>query len=159
MVKFRLTITTKETTTNMQAIPGHGPCLVCGTENPHSFGIHWFSPGKGIITGKITLTEKQQGPPNFAHGGATAALVDEAMGASVWHAGYTVVSVNLNIDYKKGVPLGQEIQVTGQVDTVDDEGKVIKAKAEIRLQDGEIAVTAIGTYVNAPQFFEKLVIK
>ena len=143
----------------MEAIPGHGPCLVCGTENPHGFGIQWYSKEKGKITGKITLTEKQQGPPNFAHGGATAALADDAMGTSVWHAGYTVVAVNLNVDYKKGVPLGQEIQVTGQVESVDEGGKVIKAKAEIRLHDGEIAVTATGTYVNAPQFFEKLVIK
>ncbi len=143
----------------MIAIPEHGPCLVCGSENPHGFGIQWHSKEKGIITGKITLTEKQQGPPGHAHGGATAALVDDAMGTSVWQAGYTVVAVNLNVDYKKGVPLGQEIQVNGQVESVDEEGKVVQAKAEIRLQDGEIAVTATGTYVHAPQFFEKLVIK
>ena len=53
-------------------------------ENPHSFEIHWFISKEGVITGKITLTDKQQGPPDFTHGGAT-------------------------------VPLGQEIEVSGQI--------------------------------------------
>jgi len=139
----------------MKPLPEHGCCLVCGTENPHSFGIQWFITKEGDITGKITLTDKQQGPPDFAHGGATAALVDEAMGAAIWQAGYTVVAVNLNVDYIKPVPLGQEIEVIGQITEVEEGDKVVKAKGQIRLPDGNLAVTASGIYVNAPQLFGK----
>jgi len=141
----------------MKPLAEHGPCLVCGTENPHSFGMKWFVTDDGIVNGKITLTEQQQGPPSYAHGGASAALVDEAMGASVWYAGYTVVAVNLNVNYLKPVPLHQEIEVIGQVAEVEEDGKAVKASSRIILPDGEIAVTAEGTYVNAPQFFDKLI--
>jgi uncharacterized protein (TIGR00369 family) len=140
----------------MKPLPEHGCCLVCGTENPHSFGIQWFITKAGLITGKITLTDKQQGPPDFAHGGATAALVDEAMGASIWQAGYTVVAVNLNVDYIKPVPLGQEIEVSGQIAEVEEGEKIVKAEGQIRLPDGNLAVTACGIYVYTPQLFGKL---
>ena len=139
----------------MKPLPEHGCCLVCGTENPYSFGIQWFITKEGDITGKITLTDKQQGPPDFAHGGATAALVDEAMGAAIWQAGYTVVAVNLNVDYIKPVPLGQEIEVIGQIAEVGEGDKIVKANGQIRLPDGNLAVTASGIYVNAPQLFGK----
>jgi len=139
----------------MKPLPEHGCCLVCGTVNPHSFGIQWFITKEGVITGKITLSDKQQGPPDFAHGGATAALVDEAMGAAIWQAGYTVVAVNLNVDYIKPVPLGQEIEVIGQIAEVGEGDKIVKANGQIRLPDGNLAVTASGIYVNAPQLFGK----
>jgi uncharacterized protein (TIGR00369 family) len=141
----------------MKPLSEHGPCLVCGTENPHSFGIQWFVTDDRIVNGKITLTKQQQGPPDYAHGGASAALVDEAMGAAVWYAGHTVVAVNLNVNYLKPVPLHQEIEVIGHIAEVEEDGKVVKASGQIILPDGEIAVTADGTYVNAPQFFDKLI--
>jgi uncharacterized protein (TIGR00369 family) len=140
-------------------LPEHGSCLVCGTENPKGFGMMWFVSEEGTISGKITLTENQQGPPNFAHGGASAALLDEAMGAAVWQTGNSVVVVNLNLDYLKPVPLNQEVEITGRVEEVGEDGKVIKASGEICLPDGEVAVKASGIYVNAPQFFDKLIKK
>ena len=142
-----------------QPLPEHGSCLVCGKENPKGFGITWFVSEDGTISGNIRLTEHQQGPPNFAHGGASAALLDEAMGAAVWHAGNSVVVVNLNLDYLKPVPLHEEVQVTGRIAEVGEDGKVIKASGEIRLPDGEVAVKASGVYVNAPQFFDTLIKK
>jgi uncharacterized protein (TIGR00369 family) len=140
-------------------LPEHGSCLVCGTENPKGFGVTWYASEDGTINGNITLTESHQGPPNLAHGGASAALLDEAMGAAVWYKGHSVVVVNLNLDYLKPVPLNQEIEVIGRVAEVGEDGKVIKANGEIRLPDGEVAVKASGIYVNAPQFFDKLINK
>jgi uncharacterized protein (TIGR00369 family) len=139
----------------MKPIPEHGSCLVCGKENPHSFGAQWFFIEEGNITGKVTLTEQQQGPPNFAHGGASAALVDEAMGMAVWSAGHPVVAVNLNVDFHKPVPLNQEINITGKVTDVREDGKVVHAQAEIILTGETVAVSAKGTFVKAPQFFDK----
>jgi acyl-coenzyme A thioesterase PaaI-like protein len=70
-----------------------------------------------------------------------------------------VVVVNLNLDYLKPVPLNQEIEIIGHVAEVEKEGKIVKANGEIRLPDGNVAVKASGTYVNAPQFFGKLIEK
>ena len=137
----------------MKHLPEHGSCFVCGKENDQSIGIRWFLREDHAIWGTITLTEKQQGPPNLAHGGATAALLDEAMGAAVWNEGFVAAAVNINIDYLKPVRLGVKIEITGRF--VERKGKSIHAYGEIVLPDGGIAVVSKGIYVEAPQLFEE----
>lgn len=137
----------------MEAVPEHGSCLVCGSENPDSFGMQWFTTEPGATTGKIILTERQQGPPNYAHGGASAALLDEVMGMAVWSAGHPVVAADLKVNFHKPVPLGEEIEVRGQITVVEEGGKVVHAVSEIRLADGQVAASGEGLYVKAPRFF------
>lgn len=96
----------------MEKLPEHGMCFVCGTENPNSIGVQWHVREDKSIFGEITLNDKQQGPPGHVHGGASAALLDEAMGAAVWQAGYMVMAVNLNVNYRRPLPLGVPVQVT-----------------------------------------------
>lgn len=132
-------------------LPEHGSCFVCGTENPKSIGMKWFIDKDKKIFGKITLTKEQQGPPNHAHGGASAALLDEAMGAAAWVSGYKVVSVNLNIDFLKPVPLGVPLRIEGYLK--NKEGKKIFAEGQIILPDDEIAVEGRAILVEPEGFF------
>ncbi len=132
-------------------LPEHGSCFVCGTENPKSIGMKWFIDKDKKIFGKITLTKEQQGPPNHAHGGASAALLDEAMGAAAWVSGYKVVSVNLNINFLKPVPLGVPLKVLGYLK--NKEGKKIFAEGQIILPDDEIAVEGRSILVEPEGFF------
>jgi uncharacterized protein (TIGR00369 family) len=138
----------------LQILPDHGSCFVCGKENPKSLGVQWqLMEDKSIFT-KVTLDIAQQGPPGFAHGGASAALLDEAMGGAVWAAGYQVVAVNLVVNYHKPLPLYQEIMVEAQVENV--EGRKVHASAVIHLEDGPILVSGHGLYLEAPQFFGEM---
>jgi len=139
--------------TSGRPLPDHGPCFVCGTSNPHSIGVTWFVQPDGRITATVTFREAQQGPPGFAHGGALAAVLDEAMGAAVWSAGYKVVAVNLNVDYRRPVPLGQPVQVEAQITGRD--GRATYTRAELRLPNGETATVARGIYVEAPHLFDE----
>lgn len=132
-------------------LPEHGSCFVCGTENPKSIGMKWFIDKDKKIFGKITLTKEQQGPPNHTHGGASAALLDEAMGAAAWVSGYKVVSVNLNINFLKPVPLGVPLKVLGYLK--NKEGKKIFAEGQIILPDDEIAVEGRSILVEPEGFF------
>ncbi len=134
-------------------LPEHGACFVCGHTNPKSIGVTWFALPDGRITTTVTFTEAQQGPPGFAHGGASAAVLDEAMGATVWTAGYTVVAVNLNVDYHLPVPLGVPVSVEARI--TERDGKALHTEAEIRLPDGNVAVSARGIYVEAPHLFNQ----
>ena len=138
----------------MQSLPKHGSCFVCGSLNSPGMGVTWYVDDEGMIFAEVTLNDAQQGPPGFAHGGASAALLDEAMGAAVWLAGYRVASVNLNISYRKPVPLGQPFKVTAQVN--ERNGKKVTAVGEIRLADGTLAVSGEGIFVQAPQLFNGL---
>ncbi len=138
----------------MEPLPEHGSCFVCGHANPHNIGMTWYGREDGAVVGDVTLTEAQQGPPGYAHGGASAALLDEAMGAAVWRAGYAVAAVNLEVEYHRPVPLGQPIYVEGAV--IEKDGRAVRARGEIRLVDGTVAVAGRGIYVEALHLFDRL---
>jgi acyl-coenzyme A thioesterase PaaI-like protein len=58
-------------------------------------GRAWFGPGT-------------EGVPGHAHGGAVAAVLDEAMGAAVWLRGLPSVAGRLSVEYVEMVPLGTD---------------------------------------------------
>lgn len=134
-------------------VPYHGWCFVCGDENPHSIGITWFIEN-GVMTSEFTLTEAQQGPPGHAHGGASAAILDEAMGLVVWAAGHKVAAVNLEINYHKPLPLNQPLTLEARISQMDE--RKIFSTGEIRLADSTVAVSGRGIYVAAPKLFESV---
>ena len=137
----------------LEKVPEHGSCFICGQENPHGLGVEWYwdEPAREVIT-RLTFSRAQQGPPGYVHGGASAAVLDEAMGTAVWKSGYNVASVNLNIDYRRPIPLGTEVTVTARM--TDEVGRTLRARGEIRLPDGSVAVVGRGIYVEAPHLFQ-----
>ena len=133
-------------------LPEHGWCFVCGSENPHGIGLTLWVDDDGVLTSEFTLDEAQQGPPGHAHGGASAAILDEAMGLVVWAAGLKVAAVNLEINYHQPLPLHQPLTFEARI-TQKDERKIFST-GEIKLPDGSVAVSGRGIYVVAPQLFE-----
>jgi uncharacterized protein (TIGR00369 family) len=132
-------------------LPEHGWCFVCGTENPHSMGLIWWVDNEGSLTAEFTLNKAQQGPPGHTHGGASAAILDEAMGLAVWAAGHKVAAVNIEINYHKPLPLGMAARVEAHVTQID-ERKIFSA-GSISLVNGTIAISGRGIYVVAPELF------
>lgn len=112
-----------------------------------------FVDDDGVLTSEFTLNKTHQGPPGHAHGGATAAILDEVMGLVVWAAGYKVVAANININYHKMLPLEQPVLAVARITEVG-ERKVI-SEGELRLADSTVAVSGSGVYVIAPQLFVK----
>lgn len=134
-------------------LPYHGWCFVCGNENPRGIGLTWFLED-GVLTSEFTLNESQQGPPKYAHGGASAAILDEAMGLVVWAAGYKVVAVNLEINYHKPLPLNQKMFLEARISQVDE--RKIFSVGEIRTAESTLTVSGRGIYVPAPHLFENV---
>jgi uncharacterized protein (TIGR00369 family) len=138
-------------------LPYHGWCFVCGHENPHSIGITMFVDDDGILTSEFTLNEAQQGPPGYSHGGASAAILDEAMGLVVWAAGHKVAAVNIEVNYHKPLPLNQPLSLEARITQID-EHKIFSA-GEIKLADSTVAVSGRGIYVVAPKLFENVTLE
>lgn len=103
------------------------------------------------------LSKAQQGPPGYAHGGASAAILDEAMGLVVWAAGHKVAAVNIEINYHKPLPLNQPLALEARITQVDE--RKIFSTGEIKLADSTVAVSGRGIYVVAPQLFENVSLK
>jgi uncharacterized protein (TIGR00369 family) len=136
----------------MKPLPHHGSCFVCGSDNPHGLGVTWFLDEEdGSVFTEIVFTLAQQGPPGCAHGGALAAVLDEAMGAAVWRAGHSVAAVHLEVDYRRPVPLGEKVTVRGRI-TEHGKRKLLTG-GEVALADGTVAASGRGIYVEAPHLF------
>lgn len=138
-------------------LPYHGWCFVCGNENPHGIGLTMFVDDDGVLTSEFTLNEAHQGPPGHTHGGASAAILDEAMGLVVWAAGHKVAAVNLEINYHKPLPLNQPLSLEARISQVDE--RKIFSMGEISLTDSTVAVSGRGIYVVAPHLFEQVKLK
>jgi len=134
-------------------ISPHGHCYVCGDANPHGIGLTWYARTDGSIFTEVTLTLKQQGPDGYIHGGASAAILDEIIGVAIWRKGYNVAIVNLDVSFRKAIPVNSVVTVEARMTA--KEGRKIFGTGEIRLPDGSVAVSGKGIYVEAPHLFEK----
>ena len=147
-----------------KTLPEHGYCFVCGHENPHGIGIIWqarfqqaqqvdekFPPGSVLVLADFQFDKHQQGPPGHAHGGASAAVIDEAMGAVVWQSGHRALLAHIELDYKLPTPLNTPVRAEAWVERVD--GRKIYARGHILLADGQVAVSGSGLYLHIPGFF------
>ena len=131
-------------------LPGHGPCYICGDENPEGLGTRWYAEGERIIS-EFTLGLGQQGPPGHVHGGASAAIIDEAMGKVVWRSGLQVLLRHMSLDYHRPIPLGTPLRCEAWLERT--EGRKAFAKGRLVLPDGAVAVEGTGLYVHVPAFF------
>ncbi|HEY9721403.1 MAG TPA: PaaI family thioesterase [Oscillatoriaceae cyanobacterium] len=128
----------------MERLPEHGPCFVCGTENPSSMGFVFYHEGSRLVA-EGTLTRAQQGPPGHAHGGSLAAILDEAMGWVLWRNGYKVVAAHLEFDYRHPTPLDVPLRVEAQLG--EKGNRSIRTSAQLLLPDGTVTVEGRGVFV------------
>jgi uncharacterized protein (TIGR00369 family) len=138
----------------MDFLPEHGSCFVCGKSNPKSIGIAWQLLAGNHILASFEFSDSQQGPPGYVHGGASAAVMDEAMGLAVFYSGYRAVTANMSVDYRKPIPLGQRVTIQAEMSGKTE--RRILARGEILLPDGSVAVSATGMYAEAKLFFDKI---
>lgn len=122
-------------------------CFVCGVNNP--FGLHtdFFELEDGSLAAKVTPSEHHQSYPGRLHGGVSAALLDETIGRaiSVLEPDTWAVTVEINTRYKKPVPYGVALTVTGRI--TENSRRLFTGEGEILLPNGEAAVTATAKYM------------
>jgi hypothetical protein len=95
-------------------------------------GKVWFGPGA-------------EGPPEHAHGGSTAAVLDEAMGGAVWMAGHLALAAQVTIRYKNMLPLGTVAEVEAWVSGTT--GRKVHARGRLLSPRGRPYCESEGVYV------------
>lgn len=134
----------------MERLPEHGPCIVCGTENPSSMGFVFYRDGDRLV-GEGTLTRIQQGPPGHAHGGSLASILDEAMGWLLWSADHKVVAAHLEFDYRQPTPLDVPLRVVAEL--ARQGTRSYHTVSRIELPDGTATVEGKGVFVELGEEF------
>jgi len=126
-------------------------CLICGLNNPAGLKTSFYTLENGDLVGLFTPGEEHQGYPGRLHGGISAAVLDETIGRAIAkEAGETVwgVTVEINLKYRKPVPLGVELRAVGRI--VSEHRRFFEGTGEILLPDGSVAVEGWGRYMKLP---------
>ncbi|EME27837.1 Acyl-coenzyme A thioesterase THEM4 [Galdieria sulphuraria] len=86
-----------------------------------------------------------QGPSGFMHGGATAALLDDCVSSAVLLSGPFAMTVQLNVQYRKPVPLNSVVVVEGYIDQTN--GRKTIAGGKMYHPDGALYAEATLLFV------------
>jgi acyl-coenzyme A thioesterase PaaI-like protein len=99
--------------------------------------VQYFrNPDNGHLIAKVWFGPHTEGPPESVHGGAIAAVLDEAMGAVCWMNGHPVVGARIAIDYRHMTPLGFSGQVESWIERI--ERRKIFIKSQLRDEHGTV---------------------
>ena len=90
--------------------------------------VEYFKdPASNHLHAKVWFGPHTEGPPESVHGGAIAAVLDEAMGAVCWMNGHPVVGARITIDYRRMTPLGFEGRAEAWIDHLERRKIFIKS--------------------------------
>jgi len=128
-------------------------CFACGTANPKGLNLHFYRSADTVCT-DTTLGKYHVGWQNMAHGGIISTLLDEVMSWTVMYFKRAFfVTRKMEVKYIKPVMIGTPLRVAGRL-TDDSEPPKVKARAEIRDEEGRLYVRSSGEFVVIPK--EKL---
>ena len=132
-------------------VPSHYRwCLGCGVDHPGGLHLRVIA-GDGLdMSSTLDVSKYHQGAPGLAHGGMIAAAMDEAMGVLNRHLGVPAVTVHLEVDYRRPVPVGTTLHISTRI--AGAVGRKIYTEGEARLNaaDGDVAVTAAALFLQVP---------
>lgn len=130
------------------AVGGNQPQFVSAEQDPDRIVCRYFMDDADKRTyAHVRFGLKAQGPPGKAHGGSTAALLDEMMGMAAWQSGLNVVAKEIQIRYLKPTPLWQELSARSWVDHVED-GRAATVMSELADAEGTVYVRGTGTFIH-----------
>ena len=121
-------------------------CFGCGAANPAGMKLAFeLDLDARRSRGSFVLGPNYAGGAGFAHGGIIAVVLDEAMGKLSRLAEESAVTAEMNIEYKKPVPIDQPIVVQGWQE--DAKGRNRFRVAEIHDQHGNLLARGKGRFV------------
>jgi uncharacterized protein (TIGR00369 family) len=124
-------------------------CFACGRLNPSGLRLE-LDVSTNAATTRYTGQQRHQGYDGTLHGGVVTALLDETMGWAIFHQGIWGVTARLNVTFKRPVPVGEELVVTGTV--VRDRGRAIETAGTVsRVSDGEVLAEATALFLRMPE--------
>jgi acyl-coenzyme A thioesterase PaaI-like protein len=125
-------------------------CFGCGAANPAGMKLAFeLDLDARRARGSFVLGPNYAGGGGFAHGGVIAVVLDEAMGKISRLNDESAVTAEMNIEYRKPVPIGKPILVEGWQE--EEKGRNRFRVAEIRDPDGNLLARGKGRFVIVQQ--------
>ena len=108
--------------------------FVSGDPEGERFRVKYYRDADKHLHARIWFGPETGGPPGAAHGGAIAAVMDEALGLAAWAAGYPIVVGNLNVSFRNLLPLNRVVTLESSVVSV--QGRKIMVHGRLFCEDG-----------------------
>ena len=125
-------------------------CFACGTENPIGLNLQFYRLGDAVYS-EITLDRQYEGWEGVVHGGIVSTLLDEVMSWAIMYAKKVfLVTRKMDIKYIRPVLVGKPLRVAGRL-MDDSEPPKIRARAEIRDDQGSLLVRGHAEFVEVPK--------
>jgi acyl-coenzyme A thioesterase PaaI-like protein len=70
---------------------------------------------EGGVVGEALLGPAYEGPPGYVHGGMSSLLMDQLLGSAAIAAGLWGMTVRLEVDYRRPVPLSTPLTMRAQI--------------------------------------------
>jgi uncharacterized protein (TIGR00369 family) len=123
-----------------------------GGDWENGFGLQFNVADDRSVSVTFAFGETKEGPVGLVHGGALAAVMDEAITVAAIVNNRGGLTAFLNIDYKAPVPLNTQVTAIGRIEKID--GRKTFLSAELRLADNTLAVSATGLFITMEKYAE-----
>ena len=98
-------------------LSSHRHCLMCGQDNPISFGLQFKKESEGCVSTRFTGNESMQGYDGIIHGGLLSALLDTAMAHCLLHENIEAMTGELNVRFLDPVACNSTMDITAWIDS------------------------------------------
>lgn len=123
-------------------------CFVCGQMNAAGLQVDYALEGAAVVA-TFTPSRAHQGYPGFCHGGILTSLLDETAGRAAMLERAWVMTMKLEVRFRRPVRIGQTITVRGAA--IRWRGRLFEGRAAVELPDGSVAAEAHGLFARLPK--------
>ena len=122
----------------------HNPVSGVGSALAPPVTIHRVEGG---VVGEATLGAAYEGPPGYVHGGVSSLLMDQLLGSAAIAAGLWGMTVRLEVDYRRPVPLSTSLMMRAQVTEAAGRKCVVTGTVATAAAPDRTLVEARGVFV------------
>ena len=122
-------------------------CFVCDQTNEGGMKQQFYLDDElKRIVAEFTPDPAHSGAPNYTHGGASMAVLDDAMAWAIIELQQRFgITRRCEVDFIRPVMIGATHDVQAWVESFED--RALVARAELRNPDGKLCVAAKATYI------------
>ncbi len=123
-----------------------GNCFICGINSPFGLNSRFYELEDGTVACLVTAKPEHQSYPLRVHGGVIAALLDETLGRAINVSEPETLAVtgDISVRFKKPVPYGEPLLVTGRV--IRKSRLIFESEGNLYLKNGTLVASDHARY-------------
>jgi len=114
-------------------------CFGCGKDNPFSLKMKFYMEGDAAKA-EFLPTEFHQGWPDYVHGGALMAAIDETIGWVVFQKRIYSVTAKIEVRLKSMARIGEPLTITSRI--AKQTRRTLEVEVQMQRRDGSIVAEA-----------------